>query len=52
MLPFEGDRILGLILSKAMLLLNDIAIKDQTILSQIGLRGQELQQEEFSEEIE
>ncbi len=52
MLPFEGDRTLGLILSKAMLLLNDIKIKDQTILSQIGLIGQELQQEELNEGVE
>ena len=34
-LPFEGDRTLSLILSKAMLLANDAAITDHTILSQI-----------------
>ena len=36
-LPFEGDQILSLILSKALLLANDKKIKDPTILSQ--LRG-------------
>jgi len=36
MLPFEGDRILSLILSKAMMLANDSKIKDETILSQIN----------------
>ncbi len=36
MLPFEGDSILSLILSKAMLLANDSRIKDATILSQIN----------------
>ncbi len=36
MLPFEGDSILSLILSKAMLLANDHRIKDTTILSQIN----------------
>jgi len=36
MLPFEGDRTLSLILSKAMLLANDTKIKDKTILSQIN----------------
>ena len=35
-LPFEGDRTLALILSKAMLLANDHKIEDPTILSQIG----------------
>jgi len=34
-LPFEGDSMLGTILSKAVLLANDIAIKDETILRQI-----------------
>ncbi len=34
-LPFEGDRMLAIILSKAFLLANDTAITDQTILSQI-----------------
>ncbi len=34
-LPFEGDRILSLILSKALLLASDEAIKDETILRQI-----------------
>jgi hypothetical protein len=34
-LPFEGDRTLGVILSKAMLLARDTAITDPTILSQI-----------------
>lgn len=34
-LPFEGDRVLSIILSKAMLLANDTAIKDQTIVRQI-----------------
>ena len=33
-LPFEGDTMLSLILSKAFLLVNDKAIKDQTILQQ------------------
>ena len=36
MLPFEGDKTLSMILSKAMLLANDDKIKDQTILSQIN----------------
>lgn len=36
MLPFEGDRTLSLILSKALLLADDAKIKDPTILSQIG----------------
>lgn len=35
LLPFEGDRTLSIILSKAFLLANDTAIKDSTILSQI-----------------
>lgn len=35
-LPFEGDRGLSLILSKAFLLAEDHKIKDPTILSQIG----------------
>ena len=39
MLPFEGDRTLSLILSKAQLLANDHKIKDATILSQINHRG-------------
>ena len=34
-LPFSGDNILSIILSKAFLLANDDKIKDQTILSQI-----------------
>jgi len=34
-LPFEGDRTLSLILSKAFLLAADKNIKDETILSQI-----------------
>lgn len=37
-LPFEGDRTLAIILSKALLLANDTAIKDQTILRQITSR--------------
>lgn len=35
-LPFEGDRVLALILSKALLLANDDKITDRTILQQIG----------------
>ena len=35
-LPFEGDRILGLILSKALLLVNDSKIKDSTITRQLS----------------
>jgi hypothetical protein len=35
-LPFEGDRILGLILSKALLLVNDTKIKDPTIARQLS----------------
>ncbi|MEQ6902379.1 DUF4132 domain-containing protein [Nocardioides sp. YIM 152588] len=38
MLPFEGDRMLSIVLSKAMLLANDRAITDQTITSQITRR--------------
>lgn len=34
-LPFEGDRTLSVILSKAFLLANDSKISDTTILSQI-----------------
>ncbi len=34
-LPFEGDRMLAIILSKAFLLADDTGIKDRTILSQI-----------------
>lgn len=34
-LPFEGDRVLAVILSKAFLLANDKAIRDETILRQI-----------------
>ncbi|MDX1983029.1 MAG: DUF4132 domain-containing protein, partial [Bryobacteraceae bacterium] len=36
-LPFEGDRMLALILSKAFLLVNDKAIKDETIRRQLQL---------------
>jgi hypothetical protein len=36
-LPFEGDTVLSLILSKAFLLANDRAIKDPTITRQIAL---------------
>lgn len=35
-LPFEGDGVLSIILSKAFLLAEDDKIKDKTILSQIG----------------
>jgi hypothetical protein len=35
-LPFEGDRILGLILSKALLLVNDKKIKDPTIARRLS----------------
>jgi hypothetical protein len=35
-LPFEGDRILGLVLSKALLLVNDKKIKDQSIARQLS----------------
>jgi hypothetical protein len=34
-LPFDGDRVLALILSKAFLLANDASIKDETILRQL-----------------
>ena len=34
-LPFEGDRMFSIILSKALLLANDTRIKDPTIISQI-----------------
>ncbi len=36
-LPFEGDRVLAVILSKAFLLVNEKAIKDASILNQIRL---------------
>ncbi|MEM7104489.1 MAG: DUF4132 domain-containing protein [Bacteroidota bacterium] len=35
-LPFEGDRTLSVILSKAFMLADDVSIEDKTILSQIG----------------
>jgi len=35
-LPFEGDQLLGIILSKAMLLANDATITDPAITSQLG----------------
>ena len=35
-LPFEGDRVLSLILSKAMMLVRDEAIKDVTIVRQLA----------------
>jgi hypothetical protein len=35
-LPFDGDRILGLVLSKALLLVNDSKIKDPTIARQLS----------------
>lgn len=35
-LPFEGDRILGLVLSKALLLVNDTKIKDPAIARQLS----------------
>ncbi len=35
-LPFEGDQLLGIILSKAMLLANDANITDPAITSQLG----------------
>jgi Domain of unknown function (DUF4132) len=38
-LPFEGDTTLSVILSKAFLLANDAQIQDQTILSQIKMKG-------------
>ncbi len=34
-LPFEGDRVLTIILSKAFMLADDHKIKDKTILKQI-----------------
>ena len=34
-LPFEGDRTLSLIISKAFMLAEDTKIKDATILSQL-----------------
>jgi hypothetical protein len=37
-LPFEGDAMLSIILSKALMLAADKEIKDPTILNQIGLR--------------
>lgn len=36
-LPFEGDGLLSIILSKAFLLAEDEKITDSTILSQIGM---------------
>jgi hypothetical protein len=36
-LPFEGDNVLSIILSKAAMLAADDKINDPTILSQIGL---------------
>ena len=38
LLPFEGDRTLSVILSKAFLLANDAMIKDLSIVSQIKRR--------------
>ena len=38
-LPFDGDNMMSVILSKAFLLANDKAIKDSTILSQINRKG-------------
>jgi hypothetical protein len=35
-LPFEGDRMLGVVLSKALLLVNDTKIKDPTIVRQLS----------------
>ena len=35
-LPFEGDRILGLVLSKALLLVSDTKITDPTIARQLS----------------
>jgi len=34
-LPFEGDRLLSIIISKALLLADDDKIKDETIIRQI-----------------
>lgn len=39
MLPFEGDRVLSVILSKAVLLAADDKITDETILQQLGHRA-------------
>jgi len=39
-LPFEGDRTLAIILSKAFMLADDTKIKDPTIVSQIGRKRQ------------
>ncbi|QDU11834.1 DUF4132 domain-containing protein [Gimesia aquarii] len=38
-LPFEGDNVLSIILSKAFLLADDKKIKDPTIISQIGTKS-------------
>ena len=38
MLPFEGDTLLSIILSKALLLADDENIKDTSIVNQIGRR--------------
>ena len=38
MLPFEGDRTLSIVLSKALLLADDAKIKDRSIVSQIKQR--------------
>jgi len=35
-LPFEGDHMMSIILSKALLLADDRKIKDETIVRQIG----------------
>lgn len=35
-LPFEGDHMLSIIVSKALMLANDTQIKDQSIVSQLG----------------
>jgi hypothetical protein len=37
-LPFEGDQVLSIIISKALLLANDTKIKDPTITQQLELR--------------
>ena len=34
-LPFDGDRLLSIVISKALLLANDTAITDRTIIRQI-----------------
>jgi hypothetical protein len=39
MLPFEGDRVLSVILSKAVLLAADDKIVDETILRQLSHRA-------------